>query len=195
MAVLLFKMGTMGWDSFNDSRFYSRGIETEERQADLLKSGFYPVEDQQSLNNFSQDTSQVELITKRKDCYKVLTCDANDDIVILQGSLMVGVARHAAIVQQQKTEHYKGKPLGILDERECQQLINLIGRLQDSEDKLYKYVKVRVEHEEQEDKRKAADEKQQEEERSRNEVHQSINDDEGDQDLQQAGGKDSAQSK
>ena len=50
MAVLLFKLGTIGWDSYNDSRFYSRGIESEERQADLLKSGFFPVADQQSVD-------------------------------------------------------------------------------------------------------------------------------------------------
>ena len=59
------------------------------------------------------------MIKEPQSCYKVLTCDANDDIVILQGSLMIGVARQAAIIQQQKTGHYKNKPLGILDEKEC----------------------------------------------------------------------------
>ena len=31
MAVLLFKLGTFGWDANNDIRFYSRGVEGEER--------------------------------------------------------------------------------------------------------------------------------------------------------------------
>ena len=36
MAVLLFKLGTFNWDSNNDTRFYERGIQSEQRQADLL---------------------------------------------------------------------------------------------------------------------------------------------------------------
>lgn len=31
LAVLLFKLGTIGWDSNNDVRFYSLGIESSER--------------------------------------------------------------------------------------------------------------------------------------------------------------------
>lgn len=31
LAVLLFKFGTLGWDSNNDVRFYSRGLDNEER--------------------------------------------------------------------------------------------------------------------------------------------------------------------
>jgi len=31
LAVLLFKLGTFGWDSHSDVRFYKRGIESGER--------------------------------------------------------------------------------------------------------------------------------------------------------------------
>ena len=112
LAVMLFKLGTAGWDSNNDVRFCNRGIDSEERQADMLKKGFFPVED--------GTTNDRKRKTLRKNCYKVITCDANDDIVILQGSLMVGVARQAALAHQKATNHYKDKPLGILDDKECQ---------------------------------------------------------------------------
>ena len=59
------------------------------------------------------------LVTGKKTCYKVITCDANDDIVILQGSLMIGVARQAALAHQRLTDHYKKRPLGILDQKEA----------------------------------------------------------------------------
>ena len=36
LAVLLFKLGTLNWDSNNDTRFYERGIQSEQRQADIL---------------------------------------------------------------------------------------------------------------------------------------------------------------
>ena len=36
LAVLLFKLGTGNWDSNNDIRFYERGIQSEQRQADIL---------------------------------------------------------------------------------------------------------------------------------------------------------------
>ena len=95
----------------------------------------------------TNDQVEEESVVKHKDCYKVLTCDVNDDIVIFQGSLMVGVARQAALAQQRKNQHYKNQPLGILDDKEAQLFINLLDRLQDTEARLFEYVKVRVEHE------------------------------------------------
>ena len=35
--------------------------------------------------------------TLSRPCYKVITCDKNDEIVDLQASLMVGVARDACV--------------------------------------------------------------------------------------------------
>ena len=84
---------------------------------------------------------------------------------------MVGVARQAPLAQQRKNQHYKNQPLGILDDKEAQLFINLLDRLQDTEARLFEYVKVRVEHEQEEDKRREAAEKLQEDERLLNEVH------------------------
>ena len=50
---------------------------------------------------------------------------------------MLGVARQAAIRQQAKTSHYKGKQLGILTTAECNELIQVVDRLQDAEERLY----------------------------------------------------------
>ena len=40
LAVLMFKLGTLGWNSDNHVRFYERGIESAERHDQLLKAGF-----------------------------------------------------------------------------------------------------------------------------------------------------------
>ena len=68
----------------------------------MLKLGLYQVEqDAQSIEPRSDQDQDNELdqdqAVQRKNCYKVLTCDINDDIIPLQGSLMTGVARQAAI--------------------------------------------------------------------------------------------------
>ena len=44
LAVLLFKLGTFGWDSENDIRFFKRGIDSDERRAEMLKLGLYQFE-------------------------------------------------------------------------------------------------------------------------------------------------------
>ena len=40
LAVLMFKLGTFGWDSDNHVRMFERGIETADRYDQLLKLGF-----------------------------------------------------------------------------------------------------------------------------------------------------------
>lgn len=88
LATLLFKLGTWSWDSNNDIRYRERGIESEERREEIIRKGFNtPTE-----ANFSSITGE-ESVIQPKSCYKVMTCDVNDDIVVLQGSLMVGVAK------------------------------------------------------------------------------------------------------
>ncbi len=89
----------------------------------MLERGLYQVEQdaQQSIEPRSdqdqdEEQDQQDQTVQRKNCYKVLTCDINDDIIPLQGSLMTGVARQAAIAHQKQTEHYKNRPLGILDD-------------------------------------------------------------------------------
>ena len=51
------------------------------------------------------------------------------------------------------TDHYKGKPLGVLDEQESQKFLDILDRLQETEEKLYHFVKVRIEHEAEREKR------------------------------------------
>jgi hypothetical protein len=48
-----------------------------------------------------------------KGCYKVITCDRHDEIVDVQASHMMGVAREICMQQVRKT-HWTGN-LGILD--------------------------------------------------------------------------------
>jgi hypothetical protein len=55
-----------------------------------------------------------------------MTCDINDEIVELQSSLMVGVARHVAESHQKQTSHYKEQQLGVLNNRECRDLIKAL---------------------------------------------------------------------
>jgi len=45
LAVLLFKIGTMNWDSNNDVRFYNSGIESEERRYAMKVAGITPIEE------------------------------------------------------------------------------------------------------------------------------------------------------
>ena len=45
LAVLLFKLATLGWDSNNDVRFYAQGIESEERQYAMKVAGIAPTEE------------------------------------------------------------------------------------------------------------------------------------------------------
>ena len=40
LAVLMFKLGTFGWNSDNHVRFYERGIDSAQRYDQLLKQGF-----------------------------------------------------------------------------------------------------------------------------------------------------------
>ena len=42
MAILMFKLGTFGWDSDNHVRFHNRGIQSDTRRDELLKKGFLP---------------------------------------------------------------------------------------------------------------------------------------------------------
>ena len=72
---------------------------------------------------------------------------------------MIGVARQVALAQQTRTEHYKNKPLGILDEKECVDFIQALDRLQDAESRLYHYVSNRVKHEMNVEARRALAEK------------------------------------
>ena len=53
------------------------------------------------------------------------------------------------------TDHYKDKPLGVLDEQESQKFLDILDRLQETEEKLYHFVKVRIEHEAEREKRQA----------------------------------------
>ena len=53
------------------------------------------------------------------------------------------------------TDHYKGMPLGVLDERESQKFLDVLDRLQETEEKVYHFVKVRIEHENEREKRQA----------------------------------------
>jgi hypothetical protein len=48
LAVALFKLGTLGWDSNNDVRYIGRGQETEARRAEMHKKGFCPQEEEKS---------------------------------------------------------------------------------------------------------------------------------------------------
>ena len=57
---------------------------------------------------------------------------------------MLGVARQAAIAHQAATNHYKDKPLGILTTVECNQLIEIVDRLQDEESRLYQFCRIRI---------------------------------------------------
>ena len=61
-------------------------------------AGIEPTEEDLVEAELSQSVIESERqYIRNKSCYKVLTCDANDDIVPLQGSLMLGVARQAAL--------------------------------------------------------------------------------------------------
>ena len=51
LAVLLFKLGTFGWDSNNDIRFIERGIETDQRHAEMLQKGYCPPAEEEESNN------------------------------------------------------------------------------------------------------------------------------------------------
>ena len=77
---------------------------------------------------------------KEASCYKVITCDINDEVVALQASLMIGVARQASLAQQKSTNHFKDKPLGILSEEECRKLIDALDRLQEAEERLHSFL-------------------------------------------------------
>ena len=59
----------------------------------------------------------------------------------------MGVARRVAEEHQRKTSHYKDKPLGILTDQESQEFIDALDRIQDAEEKLFHFVKVRIDHE------------------------------------------------
>lgn len=63
LAVLLFKLGTFGWDSHSDVRFYKRGIESGERKAEVLKAGlFVEIEQQQeAMMSSVEQNSAAEL--------------------------------------------------------------------------------------------------------------------------------------
>ena len=92
---------------------------------------------------------------------------------------MVGVARQAALAHQKKTDHYKDKPIGILDDKECLSLIQVLERLQETEEKLFHFVKVRVDYEHEIEKRKVIAEAQKEHERMNNRLnHEDSYDDE-----------------
>ena len=74
---------------------------------------------------------------------------------------MIGVARQAALAHQRETEHYRDRPLGILDEPECQRLLEVLDRLQETEDRLFHFVKVRIDLESEREKRMALEKLQQ----------------------------------
>ena len=59
----------------------------------------------------------MRTFSKQKSCYKVITADKNDDIVDIQASLIVGVAREICAQEQRKTS-WLGN-LGILSPEEC----------------------------------------------------------------------------
>ena len=146
LAILLFKLGTWGWDSNNDVRLFERGIDSEERRKEIESKGFAPIAVAQGLSEPPQSVSQDEAPEPaNKSCYKVVTCDVNDDIVILQGSLMLGAARRAAVAQQQNSSHYKERPLGIVDSKEATKLIETLDRLQEVDERLYHFVNAKIE--------------------------------------------------
>ena len=81
LATALFKVGTIGWDSHNDIRMTERGIESEERRAAIHKlCGFV---DGAKKEDDEAARWSLEPSHSPKSCYKVMTCDANDDIVVL----------------------------------------------------------------------------------------------------------------
>ena len=73
----------------------------------------------------------------------MITCDKMDEIIPVQGSVMVCVARAAAEQQQQITNHYTNQPLGILSDAESSELIAVLDRLQKIEHCLYEFLRVR----------------------------------------------------
>ena len=58
LAVLLFRLGTSGWDSNNDVRFYNRGLESQERNLDMSQKGLCPTEE--DLYNLERQEAQQE---------------------------------------------------------------------------------------------------------------------------------------
>ena len=60
LAVLLFKLGTYGWDSNNDERFYSNGIESEERQFAMKAAGIEPTEEDLVEGDLSRSVIESE---------------------------------------------------------------------------------------------------------------------------------------
>ena len=102
LAVVLYKIGTWGWDSSNDISYLGTEAGAQTIKAEMLAKGFCSTEEEKPLQ-LTEDEAKF----KEKSCYKVFTCDVNDEIIILQGSLMIGIARQVALAHQKKTEHYK----------------------------------------------------------------------------------------
>ena len=98
-VILLLKFATGGYRSYNDINFYMMGAESEKRTkaVEELTGKLKPMpsdqESNQHLMNFNSNSNNLYGKQEFKYCYKVLTCDVNDEIVHLQSSLMVGVAR------------------------------------------------------------------------------------------------------
>ena len=123
----------------------------------MKSAGIQPTEEtlfdnQERLDNSGGQDSDRQL-NRKKSCYKVLTCDANDDIVVLQGSLMIGVAKQAALAHQAATDHYKDKTIGILTLAECTQLSKVANNLQDAEERIYHFCRIRIESEKEQERR------------------------------------------
>ena len=59
--------------------------------------------------------------TENHECYKVVMCDINDEMIDVQTSLMVGIAREIAQKYQHLSLEKQGASqcLGILEDREC----------------------------------------------------------------------------
>jgi hypothetical protein len=64
---------------------------------------------------------------KSSFCYKVVTCDKNDEIVHVQASVMVGAAVEVSMQQKHKTK-WQGE-LGILSNEECKQFTEALKEL------------------------------------------------------------------
>ena len=123
-ALCLFRAVTKKWRTYNDFNFVNKG---------LPRNGHGSVSSLHPSRQFSYEHDQLEDIregdspdtlgaraftfgrsSSMRPCYKVVTCDIKDEIVELQSSLMVGIARVVAQKHQKNTQHYSHQPIGIL---------------------------------------------------------------------------------
>jgi hypothetical protein len=82
---------------------------------------------------------------RASNCYKVIACDVNDEMISLQASLMVGVANRLASNKAKATNY--GGQIGILSDRECNEFIQAYKMLQEFDYKVSLFVGEHIEQE------------------------------------------------